>query len=95
MMQYAKPRFRPVKAHGSIGDKKNDGYDSKTGTYYQVYAPDDVRKTQGEALSKLRRDFKLVFDSSSSEFDVSPFAMGRDSSSDVKSWCHADPEISP
>lgn len=58
IMQYRKRRFRPVKAQGSIGDRKNDGFDSKAGTYYQVYAPEDIRKTQGSALSKLKGDFK-------------------------------------
>jgi hypothetical protein len=58
IMQQAKPRFRPVKAHGSVGDKKNDGFDSRAGTYYQVYAPEDLRKTQGDALKKLKQDFK-------------------------------------
>lgn len=58
IMGYAKPRFRPVRAHGNIGDRKNDGYESKSGTYYQVYAPEDVRKNQGDALRKIRRDFK-------------------------------------
>lgn len=58
IMGYAKPRFKPVRAHGKIGDRKNDGYESKSGSYYQVYAPEDIRKNQGDALKKLRRDFK-------------------------------------
>jgi hypothetical protein len=58
IMGYAHRRFRPVKAQGRTGDKKNDGFDSSSGTYYQVYAPDDIRKTQGDALKKLKRDFK-------------------------------------
>jgi hypothetical protein len=58
VMQYASTTFRPVKAHGKVGDRKNDGFDSADGTYYQVYAPKDVRKTQGDALKKLQRDFR-------------------------------------
>jgi len=58
VMQYAHPRFRPVKPQGSIGDRKNDGFDSRGGCYYQVYAPQNVRKTQGDALKKLKRDFR-------------------------------------
>lgn len=57
IMEYASPDFRPVKAHGNVGDKKNDGFDASTGTYYQVYAPEDIRKTQGDALAKLKEDF--------------------------------------
>jgi hypothetical protein len=58
IMGYAHRRFRPVKAQGSTGDKKNDGFDSSLGTYYQVYAPDEIRRTQGDALKKLKTDFK-------------------------------------
>jgi hypothetical protein len=58
IMGQANPKFRPVKAHGNIGDRKNDGFDKSTGTYYQVYAPEDIRKTQGDALKKLKADFK-------------------------------------
>lgn len=58
IMAYAHRKFRPVKAQGRTGDKSNDGFDSQSGTYYQVYAPDDIRKTQGDALKKLKRDFR-------------------------------------
>jgi hypothetical protein len=57
VMDYAAPDFRPVKPHGNIGDRKNDGFDWTTGTYYQVYAPEDIRRTPGDALKKLREDF--------------------------------------
>ena len=54
---YATPTFRPVKPHGDIGDRKNDGFDPSTGTYYQVYAPQEIRRNAGDALKKLKRDF--------------------------------------
>ena len=38
VMQQANPYFTQVKPQGSWGDKKNDGFDPTTGTYYQVYA---------------------------------------------------------
>lgn len=57
VMGYAEPAFRPVKPHGNIGDRKNDGFDPTTGTYYQVYAPEDIRRTGDNALKKLRADF--------------------------------------
>src|SRR5450432_2623348 len=56
-MVYADPNFRPVKPHGNAGDRKNDGFNSTTGTYYQVYAPEDIRRSAGNALKKLREDF--------------------------------------
>jgi hypothetical protein len=58
IIQKAKPQFKPIKPQGSIGDRKNDGYDKKAGVYYQVYAPEDIRKTQRDALKKLQKDFK-------------------------------------
>ncbi len=57
VMGYAEPNFRPVKPHGTVGDRKNDGFDFTTGTYYQVYAPEDIRRSAGNALKKLREDF--------------------------------------
>jgi hypothetical protein len=50
--------FQPVKPQGRIGDKKNDGFDKETGTYYQVYAPEDIKKREGKAISKLAEDFE-------------------------------------
>jgi hypothetical protein len=58
IMRYAFPGFRPVRAHGPVGDKKNDGFEGVSGTYYQVYAPENIKNVQGGALKKLRRDFK-------------------------------------
>jgi hypothetical protein len=58
IMRYENPDFRPVKAYGNVGDKKNDGYNHAVGAYYQVYAPDDIRLNQGDALKKLKDDFK-------------------------------------
>lgn len=52
--------FKPIKAYGKIGDHKNDGFDSVTGTYYQVFAPENItkEKTIYEAVNKLEDDFK-------------------------------------
>lgn len=60
IMQYSNPDFKPIKPQGAKGDRKNDGYDNKTFTYYQVYAPDDISNpsTQKQALEKLKRDYK-------------------------------------
>lgn len=58
IMGKSNPGFRTVKPQGRIGDKKNDGFDKQTGTYYQVYAPEDLEKSEGRAVSKLTEDFK-------------------------------------
>lgn len=52
--------FKPIKAYGRIGDHKNDGFDSTTGTYYQIFAPEDIKKdaTIYEAVNKLEEEFK-------------------------------------
>lgn len=55
--------FKLVKAHGNIGDKKNDGFDKTTGTYYQVYGPEDSQKesTIHTAVKKLEEDFRKLY----------------------------------
>lgn len=54
---YAYPDFRQVKPQGSKGDKKNDGYHTDTGEYYQVYGPENSSQSITKALKKLERDF--------------------------------------
>lgn len=58
IMRSAFPGFKPIKPHGNIGDQKNDGYVETTQTYFQVYAPEDIRKSHSEATAKLRKDFE-------------------------------------
>lgn len=64
IMTKADYRFQPVKAYGRIGDRKNDGFIRETGTYYQVFAPEDITKkyTVYEAVNKLENDFKELYD---------------------------------
>jgi len=56
--QLAHPAFVPIKPQGKIGDRKNDGYDNTNGTYYQVYAPEDLSANAAEAVKKLKKDFE-------------------------------------
>lgn len=51
--------FQAVKAYGNIGDKKNDGFIRTTGTYFQVFAPEEIYKdkTIYDAANKLENDF--------------------------------------
>lgn len=63
VMTKAEHDFQPVKAYGNIGDRKNDGFVRSTGTYYQVYAPEEVNKekTIENAVKKLETDFKGLY----------------------------------
>lgn len=57
VMSYAEKDFKPIKPWGNIGDRKNDGYVKQTGTYYQVFAPEDIKKSYPSAIKKLHTDF--------------------------------------
>lgn len=57
IMQKANPNFVPIKPQGSHGDRKNDGYDPTEGHYYQVYAPESLSKSAGDAVAKANEDF--------------------------------------
>ncbi len=54
--------FRLIRAYGNIGDRKNDGFIPSTGTYFQVYAPDDInsKRTVVNAVEKLETDFSIL-----------------------------------
>ena len=58
IMQNADPEFKAVKPQGSYGDRKNDGFNDKTGEYYQVYGPEDIKLKENDANDKLEEDFK-------------------------------------
>ena len=61
VMQCHNPNFRQVKPQGQYGDRKNDGFDSTTGTYYQVYAPEDIRIKEKDTIEKLVADFTGLY----------------------------------
>jgi len=62
VMQYADKSFSPVKASGRLGDRSNDGYSSKAGAYYQVYAPEDIGRKEDTAVKKLGSAFVALKD---------------------------------
>lgn len=64
IMTKSNPEFQAVKAYGNMGDQKNDGFVRSTGTYYQVFAPEEINKdkTIKEAVKKLETDFKGLFE---------------------------------
>lgn len=57
VMNYAEEQFQLIKPWGNIGDRKNDGYIRDRGIYYQVYAPEDIRKSYVDTVTKLKKDF--------------------------------------
>lgn len=58
VMSKAYSDFVPVKPQGRFGDRKNDGYQKETGTYYQVYAPEEPSENEAHAISKAEKDFE-------------------------------------
>jgi len=58
IMNYADTDFQSIKPWGNIGDRKNDGYIKTKGIFYQVYAPEDIRKSYTDTISKLKTDFE-------------------------------------
>ncbi|NLP13174.1 MAG: hypothetical protein GX383_01530 [Clostridium sp.] len=60
IMSYAEKEFQAIKPWGNIGDRKNDGYIRDKGIYFQVYAPEDIRKSYSDAIAKLNGDFSKL-----------------------------------
>ena len=59
VMQYHDRNFTPVKPHGNVGDRKNDGYNRHSGQYFQVYAPENPAAVDAphKAAQKAANDF--------------------------------------
>jgi hypothetical protein len=51
------PDFVQIKPQGPLGDKKNDGYSKANGIFFQVFAPEDARESEAEAVSKVKDSF--------------------------------------
>lgn len=58
IMNYVDNDFISIKPWGNIGDRKNDGYIKRTGTYYQVFAPEDIKNSYPQTIKKLNEDLK-------------------------------------
>lgn len=61
VMGYADASFKPVKAHGNIGDRGNDGWCANGGKYFQVYAPEDLPSNDAASIKKMESDFEKLF----------------------------------
>ena len=60
VMQNVDENFEPVKPQGSYGDRKNDGFIRDKGIFFQVYAPENLRFKESEAIDKLNEDFSGI-----------------------------------
>jgi hypothetical protein len=60
-MQCHNPNFHQVKPQGQYGDRKNDGFDPTTGTYYQIYAPENTQRKEKKTIDKLVTDFNGLY----------------------------------
>lgn len=60
VMSYRFQEFVPIKPHGNVGDRKNDGYIPPTATYFQVHAPEDPTSPRAVAIAaeKAKNDFE-------------------------------------
>ncbi|MDB5348543.1 MAG: hypothetical protein JWP89_6920 [Schlesneria sp.] len=56
VMRLSDPEFESVRPYGNVGDRKNDGFNAKAGTYFQVYAPQEYVGSEKAALEKLETD---------------------------------------
>jgi hypothetical protein len=61
IMSVYNSNFRAIKPQGSFGDRKNDGFDKITGTYYQVYAPENIKTKESDTIKKLVTDFAGLY----------------------------------
>lgn len=73
IMEKSNPNFRSIKPHGKEGDWKNDGYDSITGTFYQVYAPEKPADRTTNAVKKLNEAFEGLLEKWNSLVEVKRF----------------------
>lgn len=66
--------FKQVKPQGRLGDGKCDGFNSVTGEYYQVYAPEELTGNEATLLSKMDSSIKgLLKFWEEKEFTVNKF----------------------
>ncbi len=52
--------FQKVKPDGRKGDEGNDGFREDSGTYYQIYSPEDPSSKKKKAAIKFKEDFNKI-----------------------------------
>ncbi|QHV97300.1 ABC-three component system protein [Spirosoma endbachense] len=73
IMRAYNSNFESVRPQGRYGDRKNDGFDRRTGTYYQVYAPENPLSREKETIDKLCEDFAGLYNYWNSLYPVKEF----------------------
>ena len=58
IMQRRYKDYRKLEPYGNVGDRKNDGYIPKKGSYFQLFAPKDPATKVSAAAKKAKDDFK-------------------------------------
>lgn len=67
-------KFKQVKPQGRLGDGKCDGFNSVTGEYYQVYAPEKLDGKEDKANTKMDTSIKELLDFwTKNNFEVKKF----------------------
>ena len=59
IMEKAFSDYQKIRPYGNLGDGGNDGYRKALGVYYQVYAPNEPKLKESEAVKKLQDDFQV------------------------------------
>lgn len=63
IMGYIDPDFTPIKPYGNWGDGGNDGCNSNTKSYYQIYAPLPTTKLNAQdSFNKAKEDYQKLID---------------------------------
>lgn len=74
IMQNSDGNFKQVKPQGRLGDGKCDGFNSKTGEYYQVYAPEELTGKEDKANTKMEASVNGLIDFwTKNNFEVKKF----------------------
>lgn len=75
IMTYSDPNFRKIKAWGKIGDRKNDGYIPEKNIFFQVNAPEDIRKSYNDVINKISKDFEGLKNNNWGQIDEFHFVI--------------------
>jgi hypothetical protein len=60
LMKEKYDNFMPTKPNGPLGDHGCDGYLRNCGMYYQVYGPEEPKKSVKNACRKIKEDFRKL-----------------------------------
>lgn len=58
IMNYKEPGFVSIKPWGNIGDRKNDGYIPDRSIFFQVFAPEEIKKVTQKLFQNSKKTFQ-------------------------------------